>query len=34
MCEITALQALGICVIIGIIAAIYAYKKSDGMGIE
>ena len=34
MCDISVLQALGICVIIGVIAFIYAYKKSDGMGIE
>jgi hypothetical protein len=34
MCEIDALQAIGICAIIGVISMIWAYIKSDGMGIE
>ena len=34
MCNITPLEAIGICAIIFIIAGIYMYIKSDGMGIE
>jgi hypothetical protein len=34
MCNITPLEAIGICVIISIIIGIYTYIKSDGMGIE
>ena len=34
MCNITPLEAIGICALISIIAGIYIYIKSDGMGIE
>ena len=34
MCNITPLEAIGICALIFIIAGIYIYIKSDGMGIE
>lgn len=34
MCNITPPEAIGICFIIFIIAGIYMYIKSDGMGIE
>jgi hypothetical protein len=34
MCDISLLQALGLCIVIGIIAMVVVYRKSDGMGIE
>jgi hypothetical protein len=34
MCNITPLEAIGICALIFIIYGIYIYIKSDGMGIE
>ena len=34
MCNITPLEAIGICALIFIIAGIYIYIKSDGMGVE